>query len=722
MRLARSIASAVLIAAALTKAAAVRGQNTCADPATPLRTLAARYDRWPALPPGRRPVEAKEKAMTYFRSGDGTDYHRALLAYENLQRDFPNDLHVKLALGVLYLSGPDINYKYSDGYRHVAVLQYSNADARGARLMRNAIERDSSQWIAAIGLTRIALVSLDKGRIDEAYALIERALKADPFSTPLHLAWRDLLVREGHFQQALNHSRVHDGECAGQKHALAEAMMIAGDTAAGSRLYIETLDRAGPSDIDRFYDDMRPMLTVGQLRTYKAVPVSERPSWIRALWRRTAAASGRTLETRVTEQTIRATYADMNFRAKMYKKELVVTDTTQIVPWDAAGVYYVRHGPPDVGYNAREGGMEFAGWVYKGHNPPVTLLMSRRASPPSDWAPLYDPVCPPLSSLHPMDLEAARERIATGNNMWLRDIYLVFAQTDPRYADVISECRFVVLGIRRIKYENLVVQYRYDNRKILPHFSKPVRMAVEAYQFRSPSGDPEVVVMPAIPVADLRDATSTAQQLRIMYSLTDSIVAAFSSDTMVALPAGATTGLVRVPLTLRSPGITNGQLRVTVTDPADTLRGATRSVPLAIRTDKNKLALSDIVIADTDAPGPLVRGIYRLSPVPDHRVRTDDAFRVFFELYGVNERDEIETAVRIRRTDPKSISEQLRLRGKRQERIITMKGNAELDARGVAVRDVEVAGDLVPGRYSIDITITTAGGTTITRSGTLVVE
>lgn len=738
MKNAHIVAIALVVSCVTARIAHSQQKPACIDPATPLRTLVANYDRWLPLPPSIRSGKARVLLGQYLRTGDDTDYHKALRSYETLEADFPSNLGLTLTLGLLYTTGPDLNYRGGDGYRHVPVFNFSNADARGARNLEKVLRADSTQWIAAIAMTRVALVSIEHDRIAQAQSLIKRALSADPQSVPLNLAWSDLLNREERFGDALRHIEAHDSGCAVQAAARAEALMLTGDTAAGSRLYLNTLEKARPSELDRYYDDVRVMMTVAYNKTYRAVPEGQRPAWLRAWWERTAAASGRTVETRVAEQTVRAAYADNHYRSVYTPIDAdvqplaVLSDTSHIVPWNAPGIFFVRHGPPDYRYHTDEGASELEAWVYVNMQPPVIVLLAHRKFPPTNWMPLYVPPCT-SAFLGRWNAGQADERLANGDDLSIRDIYYALSAFDRRFGDLGKECPLVAMGMTRIKYDQLVVQYRYDNRKILPrlghtesalpHYTKPVRIAAAAYEFRTADRNPEVVAISWIPVADLHDSTSDpAQRLRITYSVTDTMIASFRTDTVVALPPGARSGQVRVPVTWRNPSISDGTLRVTVTDPQDTLRGATKAVAFKLHGDRSAVALSDIVLADIDAQGPLVRGNLRLSPLPNHEVRPGDAFRVFFELYGVHENDVINTTIHIYRTDQKTILEQLRLAGKRQERTITFDDRVTLDGRGVAMRDVDVAGDLVPGRYSLDVTVRTTGGVIAKRSGVFTVE
>jgi hypothetical protein len=583
----------------------------------------------------------------------------------------------------------------------------------------------------------VALVSIETERIEQAQRMIRRALSADPESVPLNLAWTDLLNRQERFDDALQYIEEPDAGCAVQAVAKAEALMLTGDTATGSRLYLKTLETAAPHELDRYYDDVRVMMTVAYDKTYRALPQEQRAKWLRAYWERTAAASGRTVEIRVAEQTIRAAYADTHFRTPFvpidanFQPLAVLSDTSHVVPWDPAGIIYVRHGPPDYRYQTDEGSAWYEAWVYASMQPPVIVLFSKGRLPPTPWIQMYAPPCTP-AFLGRWDPEAADARLASGGPVTMRDIYYALSSIDSRYGELISECMFVAMGLKRIRYENLVVQYRYDNRKLfprlvhsessLPHFTKPVRIAASAYEFRTPAGEPEVVAMSAIPVVDLTDSASQTTILRIAYSVTDSMIGSFRSDTVVEVPSRATSGLVRVPITWRNPSIVNGTMRVTVMDPEDTLRGATKAVAFKLHEDRAPVSISDIVLADVGIEGPLVRGAFKLSPLPNHEVQPGDAFRVFFELYGVKENEEVSTTVYIHRVDQKTIREQLRLAGKRQDRTVQFDDRVSLDPRGIAMRDIEIAGDLVPGHYAIEVTVKTKAGVVAKRAGTLIVE
>src|SRR5690606_18581458 len=120
--------------------------------------------------------------------------------------------------------------------------------------------------------------------------------------------------------------------------------------------------------------------------------------------------------------------------------------------------------------------------------PPVNVLLGRVVA--GDWGAVYVPPCVGNSFLGRFSPADADRRLLTGNNVTLRDIYYALGKVDPRYSDLERECALVAVGLPRIRYEEMVVQFRYDSRRTirrlvatessLPHFLKPVRLAVAA--------------------------------------------------------------------------------------------------------------------------------------------------------------------------------------------------------------------------------------------------
>jgi hypothetical protein len=174
-------------------------------------------------------------------------------------------------------------------------------------------------------------------------------------------------------------------------------------------------------------------------------------------------------------------------------------------------------------------------------------------------------------------------------------------------------------------------------------------------------------------------------------------------------------GILNNVVTIPNVRIGASKLRVIALDAGDTTRGGIRSAPVNVRGFPTPQGMSDIVLAVPDAEGVLHRGAFSIEPLPGHIVDVSKPFRVFFEIYGMKAADEVKTTLTVTRTDMSAL-QQLRslFPGKVASRSITFSRKAELDDRGVFVEDVQMNGDLVPGDYVVDVTIT-AGGKKYTR-------
>ena len=481
----------------------------CVDPATPLRELALAYD-WPA-PPSERTARAFTVFRDYLRSGEAGDYREAVAEYRWLANTHRKDPHISLALGVLYAVGPDLNFHGSEGYRHNAVSPSSNADDLAARSLGAALTADSSAWLAVVALTRIALVSPEPARMEQAVAAAAALLRRDSTNVMARLLWHDLLVAREEWEEAKQFASSFPAQCTALRHAQAETLLLSEDTAAGVRLYLAALDSAGADELYRFHDDIRVMATVGQLAEYKAALPEERARWIRALWTYSATSFARSLEARVTEHVVRAAYADIHFRATEFgvatqNNVTWISDTTHLVPWDARGVLYVRHGPPLHRFRVRDPCSDpYETWVYTTDNGPSIFWFARNCVSPSglaprqaDWRPIFaPPLCgrPFLTRPVPtLQLALAKLRAAP-DSLDRREIYTLLAQYDPRYADILHECAKIPMGGTTLALQRMmpilnregIERFREAewSESSFPHIAKPVRIATAAYEFRS---------------------------------------------------------------------------------------------------------------------------------------------------------------------------------------------------------------------------------------------
>jgi hypothetical protein len=738
----------VLLAAAMASAHA--GGPACIDPATPLRQLAAQYDRWPA-PSTERGERAFELAKEYLAKGDPKVYHKALAEYRWIETNTPSDLHINFALGLLYATGPDLNFPGSVGYRHNAIANNSLADDRAADKLEFVASKDPSAWIAAVALTRIALVSPEKSRMRQARQALETVLQRDSTNVPARLAWHDVLIAQDSAERARAYDVAYPIDCTAAQHAQAESLLLTGDTAAGVRLYLAALRDANGDEVTRFYDDLRVMMSIGQMKTYAMLAPSERAAWMLAFWKRSADAFGRTIEARIAEHVVRVAFADLNFRARDFtassdKPVAWIDDTTHIVPWDVRGVLYVRHGAPTHRFRIVNQCVEsYEAWEYTAEDTPWIFWFGRNClipirsvartthdwfamgSPPSCGRPFITRPVPTLAESR-AKLEKNPELIDR------RDIYTLLSEFDPRYNIMLEECAKLGMGFRPSeiaakKMQDLRYVLNRETQNILkdavwsegtpPRITKPANMVIAAYQFRSAQQRTELAVTAWLSMPHEAPAAPAARGVHFTYVLTDSDISAFRADKTERMDSQG--GLLRSSATLNDVKIRQGTLRVIATNVADSTQGAVRSAPVSIRDDAAPRGLSDIVLAapNTD-DGVLERGTYRIAPLPAHVVGVGGEFRLFVEAYGIASGEDIETTVRIARQDKSALVQLFKMfPGKKAERTLSFRANAALDARGVFVEDVNIAGDLVPGDYMVQVIIQPKTGQPLERTTVL---
>ena len=252
-----------------------------------------------------------------------------------------------------------------------------------------------------------------------------------------------------------------------------------------------------------------------------------------------------------------------------------------------------------------------------------------------------------------------------------------------------------------------------------PHLRSRVRLATAAYEFRDARMRPELAALAWIPVRDVGDIASSATDMRFSFILATPPLTAIRRDTTVAVSdarGGVVRGIAMLPVTERGAST----LRVIALDPADTTRGGVRAVPLRVRGDTGARGISDIVLAVPDVPGLLRRGTHAVAPLPGHTITTGASFRLFAEVYGAEDGEEAAVTVRIRRVDASALAQLRRLfPGREAERTLSFARRVDLDERGVMVEDIIVGGDLIPGDYTIELTVVLELGETVVRETAL---
>jgi hypothetical protein len=241
--------------------------------------------------------------------------------------------------------------------------------------------------------------------------------------------------------------------------------------------------------------------------------------------------------------------------------------------------------------------------------------------------------------------------------------------------------------------------------------SRPLRLLASAYAFRDAGGRTELATFAWVPAADVSQLDADAA-LQLNFALLGSTGAPVRVDTTALVRNGFERdgAVLRMAVRFPSPPPVEGaRLHVFVGDARDPERGGYAEQRIAAITPGAR-AISSIVVAVPGEAGPLLRGPHRVAPQPGHMVTLGESFRLFYELYGIARDAQVQTTIRIRRTREDDLEGVLaRFSGKRAERELQFREPADPDGRGVVVRDVDIAGDLVPGDYAIDVLVRTSG-------------
>ena len=318
---------------------------------------------------------------------------------------------------------------------------------------------------------------------------------------------------------------------------------------------------------------------------------------------------------------------------------------------------------------------------------------------------------------------AAAARSAAGA-LLAREYYLALARLDARYDELAAHCAAAATikgldpGRIAARVKTLAQDYGDVVSGLLTtesarrRLTRPLRLIAGAYAFRNAAGSPELATFAWVPAADVAQLADDAA-LQLSFSLLGPTGAPLRVDTTALVRNGFERDGSVLRMAVRwaalPPG-DNTRLHVFVGDAREPSRGgyAEQRVPAMSRAAQ---AMSSVVVAVPGESGPLVRGARHVAPQPGHIVMVGDAFRLFYELYGIAEDTELQTTIRLRRTREDDLEGLLaRYTGKRAERELHFREQAVLDSRGVVVRDVAMTGELVPGDYAVEVIVRMPGG------------
>lgn len=572
----------------------------------------------------------------------------------------------RLALAMLLARGPDSRMRAGADVPLVYFTDpHSLASKRSLRLLREALELRPDLEPAAVELALWSWERQDTAAAREAH----RHLAGMPRSPDVLMArWRTsmLLGIPGEAARSATAALDAGADRSVASHAAAAALLL-DDTgrAAGVAAYFDGARPLTDAGAHTYFRALEPLASEGDAASWRDAADGERGRWLERFWARRAAEAGVTTEERLAEH-----YRRLDQARRLYPNESPLRLLQIQAPYVVAD-------------DSRRYGLSLRGLMLVRHGDPLRLAhleecLSRATS--SIGASGTGIICPGPPEQRAWLLRDGRER--TGGET-----------------------------------------YR--------PFDEPLDFVYQLYAFRG-ERTTEVAFAVGVPLDSLRplerDDTVRAMLSGILLEPDSGAVARVDTLLSAAVPEPtvATGMLLLPPVRVAAPRRGTLDYRVTLSDDARRRGGVGAGRMELPDLSEPGLALSDVVLAPTDAAGTFRRGDVRLALAPRRVYQPAESFRLYYEVYGLPEGTRYRTRISIE-PRPGGVGERVKGwlgMGAPSIRLdLTGSAGAVHPVLGLQeLRDVR-ADSLEPGVYTLRVEITDLStGDTATRSATLVLE
>jgi hypothetical protein len=643
--------------------------------------------------------------------------------------------------GIALLRGPEVQIANASGLVLRPARFGSNAERTGVRLLlRVLLEKrwpEIADELAEVGFATRSDATLN------ATASVLRQLATETGDSSAEGYWALLsevdLVRGDFAQATENALRAERGGDARGARVRGIALLLSGsDPDVGGSVYMGAIGSATGPLLHRYFDDVRGVLDDEELRAWAQLDVSARGKWLRDRWEWRALLAGLTANERLAEHHRRLHHTTTAYRKLSYRGAPPPTavwrsNSHTDLPFDDRGVLFLRHGTPD-----RE-------WRMVRHVDVISPRDSGRLRPPSSWSTPPQRVAWGYHGLGGTSRVFEFDRATTGRDYFLAEPVAICDgklmpslgrpnQGYPVAGDLLDWAAalhsfdpalstwYVACSQRDADELPLFwAQARLDavrhaeeawaTESAVTRYTDPLSATLNLYSFHR-SGGSELIGYFAVVggrLAGKMAAHGTEYSLRMLLSvgstMTGNVSRADTTVTFVSpdpLTKDARLGMV-VPLPI--PRIGEGRVTATVTNVHAVGQGRFMTTALRTTHPPHPAGLSDIVIAE-DRDGAWRRGQYPLAPIPGHAVRQGDRFRVFHELYGAAAGDSLRVTLTIAPVADVSaramLSALIRRRG---AMTLSFVEEASPESDGTTLFLRTVAADLVPGSYTLQISI-----------------
>jgi hypothetical protein len=665
--------------------------------------------------------------------------------------------------GIAHAHGPELEIPDATGYQHRRVRMETAAELSARRAFVRAVELDPSRPGPAIELAALALATRKGSAIDTADAAIATVLDRAAADAELLTSASLVAAANGDAARAadLAERAVEAGGGSAALHALGSALVrIDGREEAGAAAYLRGIDEQDDTGARRYRDDARFIASPADLEAMNELTPGLRSFHLRALWERTAAENAMTVGERLAVHMQRLDTAQARFRRQLLRgaqpfDALWVDTVATDVPIDGRGMVYVRHGPPAEiivsvpDSRGRIGPNET--WVYRrGQQSTLFHFMKMDGSP--DWELTAGPPCDPLyyrtgehgeRSLASLVSMAPEGGVASPFNYmeayerWHQDRMGV----EPAlYGDAVrclaaahrldqaianrdeAAIREAIAGVddewrgwltRRAELTEAASRSLTTEEAIL-RFDRPLGMLTSLYTFRGSDGQTDVVAAILVPGDEL---TPGAGGEEVAYTMRLSLILmdppherVFRTDTVVAYRSDeplAEGRYLRTFAVVRTAAMDAMDFRLAVRNDGVMAEGRVQSGRISVPDyGRRAISVSDLVIAEP-VDGAWNRGIVRLSPIPTHQVDSGASFRLYYEVYSLEEGNALSTRIRIRPVDGSGLLSRIGQLFGGQNNEIDLRFDDVATAPGELGLQYlrEISGELDAGSYIVTVTV-----------------
>ena len=683
-----------------------------------------------ASPPAIIPSETVARTTGWVHRCSESDHARATWELRRAIERNPKEPALRMLRAVLLAHGPEVQVTGTTGRMLRSTHKLSNSEKEATRLLLAAAKE--TQWPeAALELASLTIGTRRESGMKDALAAVDAAQRAHPENTALSVARAELLLARGDLNAA--YEAASTGVDGGDPRAvrLRGIIMMRRDKKpdAGAREYLAALEAADQGGLLDYYEDLVLLFTDDELEVWRKLPADERKAWLKQSWEWRASIATISVADRLAEHFRRLhlsfeEYTRTAFRGARPLSALWLDNSLQKMPLDDRGLAYVRHGPPDDIVRASGQGLMLQAWYYRALDGGRALLEFDKNDSTGrvKWGDYF--LVEPFRCGDGMRTQETRisQNMAQMNSALGLYRDRVNALDASIRADV--GCGATIAGDSGGYIPRLVTAYarRTIGRAVMktetatPRMTRPVDVILNTYAFRR-NAAPVVYVHAFARVGTLTyDTTSGgfAYGIKLFAAAENNITRTLSRmDTIITLVRGqpyGPTGYVGLTMKLNATSTDDGTIRVGLRNVRDTAQGQVVSVGREIPAFATGFALSDAVIGDTRSTNWL-DGRAAPAPLADHRTTVGNMFSVFYEAYGLNDAEPLTVEISLlpepRRGLAGSIAEMLQ---KREASTATFTERADLDSDAVLRSTRQIAADMPPGAYFVEVKVTRANG------------